>query len=188
MGEQVWAKEVAQFCPDAELKVAAAASLPPAIEKLLCKYASNPDVEDKVVEGVCNEVTKKFPDLPFDCKTIGEQVWAKGVAQFCPDAEMSVGAADPLPPAIEKLLCKYASNPDVEDKVVEGVCDEVTKEFPELPFDCKTTLEKLWAKGVASECPEAELSVGAADLLPPAMEKLLCQIASNPDIEDMVVA
>merc|ERR1719221_2210889 len=196
VGEELWDAGLALLCSGAKEEGHSKEvqdPLPPSIKKIVCEVVSNPDIENKAVEGVCEEVTKLFPEVPFDCKTALEELWSSSVARFCSEAESSMGVADPLqratatttsttPPTIEQLLCEIASNPDIEDKAVEGMCEEVKNVFPDLfpwPLTCTTVLDKVWSKGVASLCPETELSVGAADQLPPAIEEFLCQIALN---------
>merc|ERR1712129_211821 len=92
----------------------------------------------------------------------------------------------PVPPEILKILCQIASSQTIEDDVSEAVCNEVTKLFPSIHFDpdCKTVVEELWDTGVALLCPSQPKGLAAAVPIPPAIEKMICEITGNKMIED----
>jgi hypothetical protein len=146
---------------------------PADIEKIICEFASQKEIEDKVVEEVCTVVAEKFPDMKFnpDCKTVLEGFWDQAVA-MCPKLQ--------VPSEIEKLICEVATQKEIEDKAVEEVCAVVAERFPSLKFDpdCKTVLEGLWDKAEAM-CPK---TLEAPD--PSEIEKLLCKLASLKPFED----
>merc|ERR1740121_1237561 len=111
------------------LGAAAQAPSPAVIKKLICKIASQKQIEDKAVEEICQVITKKFPNIKFqpDCKTDVESVWDAAVAK-CPQEQVMM----PSPADIEKLICKVASQKQIEDKAVEEICQVITEKFPNI--------------------------------------------------------
>jgi len=97
----------------------------------------------------------------------------------------------PIPPAIQKIICQFAEVHEFEDDFSEEVCKEVTKLFPSIKFDpdCKTVVEELWDTGLALFCPPpnrthtVEKASGLSPL-PPVIQKLICSVTGNKDIED----
>jgi len=91
-----------------------------------------------------------------------------------------------IPPEIQKLICGFAKSKSIEDSTVEDICNEVEKLFPTIKFDpdCKTVMEELWDTGLALFCPESSNEVAVSDPIPPGIEKLICQFASDKKVED----
>lgn len=176
--------------------------IPPAIQKIICQFASLHELEDDVSEEVCTEVTKLFPSIKFDpdCKTVVEELWDTGLALFCPPPNRTHTVAKasgmpPIPPGIEKLICAFTGNKDIEDETTGAICKEVKKVFPEIKFDpdCQTVIEALWDTGHTLLCPAAELAVPAVRALPTpqkdigGIEQIVCSLASSKEIEDKAV-
>jgi len=171
------------------------APIPPAIQKIICQFASLHELEDDVSEEVCKEVTKLFPSIKFDpdCKTVLEELWDTGLALFCPQPNRTSSLAKvtdlpPIPPAVQKLICALTGNKDIEDETTGAVCAEVKKVFPDLKFDpdCQTVIEALWDTGHTLLCPAVQPVVHALPT-PQDIEKMVCSVASSKDIEDKAV-
>merc|ERR1712039_62677 len=151
---------------------------PQDIEKLICKVASKQDIEDRATKAVCEKIQAKFPKIQFEqaCEVVLEKVWDKAVAK-CPHLRETF----PTPQDIEKLICKVASKQDIEDRATKAVCEKIQASFPKFQFErpCEIVLEKLWDKAVA-KCPQGRETFPT----PQDSEKLICELASQKDIED----
>ncbi|CAK0852994.1 unnamed protein product, partial [Prorocentrum cordatum] len=70
------------------------------------------------------------------------------------------------------------------DKAVDEICQVITEKPPNIKFnpDCKTDVEAVWDAAVA-KCLQAQLTLPSlAD-----MEKLICEAASQKQVEDKAV-
>lgn len=141
-----------------------AGQIPGGISKLICKFASEQEVEDMTVGAVCDEVTKLFPSIQFDpdCKTVVEELWDTGLALWCPSEEKSLVSVDslngPIPPGIEKSICEFAESPEIEKDVGGFICEKVKELFPSIKFDpdCETIFDAVYEAGLKAVCKKNE--------------------------------
>mmetsp|Transcript_12433 Transcript_12433/g.17951 ORF Transcript_12433/g.17951 Transcript_12433/m.17951 type:complete len:407 (+) Transcript_12433:51-1271(+) len=69
-----------------------------------------------------------------------------------------------IDPTIEKLLCKFASDKQFEEKATGEVCDFMAKTFPSMQFDpdCKTVVEAAWDAALVM-CPQTSLELTSVE-------------------------
>jgi hypothetical protein len=122
---------------------------PEDIEKLVCKFASQKQIEDKATEAICKVIKSKFPDIP-DCERDVEVVW-NAVLTRCPHGRnISLGWS---PEEIEKLVCKFASQKQIEDRSTRAICTLIVQKFPAVkPSECEAALDRAWDAAV-KRCP-----------------------------------
>merc|ERR1711933_24219 len=192
VAEQAWEAAEAQSCggDQRESPVVSAEDAPSLkdIEELVCEVASMGDVEDRAVGAVCDKIVEQFPKLKLEdqeCKTLLEGVWDAAIAKCPPRAVQKVGKG--IPPHIKDIVCMFVGGKTLEDEATDAVCQEVKKMFPELKMDpdCKTVVEDLWEAGYELFCMNAESEdfAVAADLVPPFVGGMICDILQNKTIE-----
>jgi len=154
---------------------------PEDIEKMICQYASNKDIEDRATHVVCVMIQEKFPAIQFEkrCELAVEAVWDKAVA-MCPQGrETFIDPED-----IEKLICKFASKKIIEERAARAVCTMLNAKVPDIDMEaCEGAVEAAWDK-VAAMCPGGRETLPS----PEEMEELLCKIASKKAVEDRLTA
>mmetsp|Transcript_43862 Transcript_43862/g.80126 ORF Transcript_43862/g.80126 Transcript_43862/m.80126 type:complete len:556 (-) Transcript_43862:131-1798(-) len=160
---------------DQFVEAAAQSDIDPTIEKLICKFASDKQFEEKATGEVCDFITEKFPSMKFDpdCKTVVEAAWDSAVA-MCPKMSLGIDPSD-----IEKIACEIVKHKEIEPMLTGPVCDFITQKFPSLKFDpdCKTAVEELW-EIAESKCPKVD------DNLAVDPTEAICKLASNKQIEE----
>jgi len=149
--------------------------MPEDIEKVVCKIATQKEVEDKATSKICSKISEKFPNLKFSpsCEAVMEGLWDK-VASMCPKGRASLLIL-PTTEDIEKLVCKVATQKEVEDKATSAICAKISEKFS-VP-DCQGLLEKLWDRVVAM-CPKGQREY------PEKEEKQPEALPENAEIEE----
>merc|ERR1711865_1057819 len=132
-------------CPKGKESLLAMPS-PQEIESLVCKLATQKQIEDKAVTEICSMISKKL-QMP-DCHVVLERVWDK-VAAMCPTGQKSKLAL-PSGQEIEKLVCELATQKQIEDKASTAVCSLIKKKL-RIP-DCQDMVEHMWNQIIAT-CP-----------------------------------
>jgi len=161
-------------CP----KMVGAASPIDDIEKLVCKLASKKQIEDRASGEVCKLVVKKLPSVPEQtCEVVVDKLWDT-LEKKCPKM---VGAASPIDD-VEKLVCKLASQKEIENRETAKVCTFMKEKAPWFTFEpnCTTVVEGAW-DAVVAKCPKMQQATGPA---PKDVEKLICEMLSKKEIED----
>jgi len=152
------------------------------LEKLVCELASKKQIEDRASGEVCKLIVKKFPAVPEEvCVAAVDKLWDT-IVKKCPKP---VAAAAPIDD-IEKLLCKIASQKEIEDRETTKVCALIAEKAPFFHFkpDCHTVVEGVW-DSVIAKCPKMQK---ATDPAPKDIEKVICELLSQKEIEDKEVA
>ncbi|CAK0896299.1 unnamed protein product, partial [Prorocentrum cordatum] len=184
--EAVWGAAVAE-CPHARLTPPSPAD----IEKLICEVESQKQVEDKAVDESCEVLAERFPNVKFnpDCKTDVEAVWGAAAA-WRPQARLT----PPSPADIEKLICEVESQKQVEDKLtppspadIQQLICEVAPQMQvkdkAVDESCEVLAEKFPDAQFNPDCKTAQLTLPS----PVDIEKLICEVASEKQVEDKAV-
>merc|ERR1712025_643365 len=109
-------------------------------------------IESKSVDGICRLIKAEIPAANLRiCDLAVEKIWDK-ITAHCPKGRDSLKF--PSPQEIEKLVCKIATEKQIEDESVGEVCQVITEKFPSLHFqpDCETAVRGLW-DAVTARCP-----------------------------------
>jgi len=171
---------VALYGATAQPEHQVAAQIDPSdLEKLICQYATDKQIEEKATGEVCDFIAQKFPTVKFDpdCKTVVDQAW-DSVAAMCPKGGRNID-----PSEIEQLLCKFATDKQFEEKATGEVCDFITEKFPTIKFDpdCKTVVDAAW-ESAAAMCPKTSQD----KIDPSALEKIVCEILKKEGVEEFL--
>jgi len=136
--------------------------------------AESKDIEHQATEKVCDAIATRFEAIP-DCTKLLDSAWDK-VAAMCPQGFKSLQQFPPgMMHKIEQLACQVAERKDIEDMATAKVCSLIANEFKPIP-DCIRLLDVAWDT-VAAVCPQGHESFIHK------LEKLVCQVAENKDIE-----
>jgi len=144
-------------CPLKDLK-----GIPDIIEKLACEFATKPEMEDKAVGDICRKIVSTNGWEEKFCEKELDAVWDKVVAH-CPKGNEAVQAVvvteRDIPGMIEKFICKYATEKDIEDKAVDEICGKVcTGKLAVFTPVCEKFLAKDWDQ-VMKSCPKPAVVV-----------------------------
>merc|ERR1719401_859885 len=100
------------------------------IEKLMCKFASQKQIEEKAIDEVCSLIEQKIPSIKKgECMGAAEMAWDKIVA-MCPNGR-AIYEPDPVQD-IEKLICEFASQRQIEEKAIDEVCSLIEQKIPSI--------------------------------------------------------
>merc|ERR1712032_1531523 len=145
IADRAWNDMLAR-CPSGGVKALPA---PSEIEKLVCEVATQKQVEDKAIDEICAAIKKESPHNPINafCHNMVERAWDDIVAR-CPKGDMK---ALPTPGEVENLVCKVATQKQVEDKAIDEICASIKKESPHNPINafCHNMAERAWDDIVA---------------------------------------
>merc|ERR1711865_63586 len=165
-------------CPKGKESLLAMPS-PQEIESLVCKLATNKQIEDKAVTKICSVISQHV-HVP-ECHALVERMWEKITAK-CPKGKESL-LSMPSPQEIESLVCKFATNKQIEDKAVTQICSVISQHVHITGWHA--VLKRMWEK-ITAKCPKGKESL-LAMTSPQEIESLVCKVATNKEIEDMAV-
>merc|ERR1719197_1762305 len=94
------------------------------------------------------------------------------------------GLFTPSPADLEKMFCKVAGNKLMEDMMTGKACTTAKELLNVTIPDCQANADKLW-NIVAKMCPK---DLEEATLSPGDIEKMICSLAGNKKIEDMITS
>merc|ERR1711865_619061 len=138
-------------CPKGKESLLAMPS-PQEIESLVCKFATIKQIEDKAVTEICSMISQHV-HVP-ECHALVERMWEKITAQ-CPKGKESLRSM-PSPQEIESLVCKLATNKQIEDKAVTKICSVISQHV-HVP-ECHAVLKRMWEK-ITAQCPKGKESL-----------------------------
>eukprot|EP00933_Yihiella_yeosuensis_P033542 TRINITY_DN27222_c0_g1_i1.p1 TRINITY_DN27222_c0_g1~~TRINITY_DN27222_c0_g1_i1.p1 ORF type:complete len:296 (-),score=69.10 TRINITY_DN27222_c0_g1_i1:227-1114(-) len=160
---------------------AAEASIPKDLEKMMCKYASEKEIEDHATSEICEKIHATHPYIGTDiCVARLDRVWDMAVTKECQHGAVDLKGNRRFD-MLKKLVCEFASKKDIENHATEKVCEKIHARQPEIPVgDCAILLERVW-DDVVAKCPKD--SSDGSDLA-----KKFCEIATKKEIEDAATA
>merc|ERR1711959_390774 len=94
------------------------------------------------------------------------------------------GLFTPSPADLEKMFCNVAGNKFMEDMMTGKACNTAKELLNVTIPDCQANADKLWDM-VAKMCPK---DLVEATLSPGDIEKMICSLAGNKKIEDMITS
>ncbi|CAK0823736.1 unnamed protein product [Prorocentrum cordatum] len=113
------------------------------IRKMICVAAGSPELEDEMVNLVCDEIEAAMPwakdQFEPDCGTALKAAWADILAD-CPRDTQAPSSED-----ITRIMCNFALGDGLRGQALRDMCKVVEREFPwmKLEPNCHTVLEGM---------------------------------------------
>jgi hypothetical protein len=153
------------------------------IEELFCKFASQKQIEDKAIDEVCSIIEQKFPSVNGgECTIAAKLAWDK-IVKMCPKGR-EMYKFSPVKD-IEELVCKVASQKQIDGKAIDEVCSIIEQKFPSIKRgECMIAAKLAWGK-IEKMCPKGREMYEPSPVKD--IEELFCKVASQKQIEDKAI-